>query len=244
MTHPHLKAGQPRRAARDCDTPSCEIIYTRAIKCRVDAAISCRACEMDNTFFLKVALLGSRCGKTEMYQRYVHQRFSSMTRPTIGVDFGVKELHLSGQQTARIQIWDIASAERYSNMSRIYLRDSMGVFIAFDCTQPKSLESALLWRQAASRLLSESIHVILLMTKCDLQRHPEIPTGHAMSNFCATHGFAAFFETSARDAEHQVCNAHAIIRTRYDIDIEMPPLVVASMPDCFSGYQRSVFAHD
>jgi small GTP-binding protein len=170
---------------------------------------------MDTMFFLKVALLGSRCGKTEMHQRYVHQRFSSLTKPTIGVDFGMKVLHVSSKQTVRIQIWDVASAERYSNMSRIYLRDSMGVFIAFDCTQPKSLEIALTWRQAASRLLSESIPVILLMTKCDLQKHPEIPTGHVMADFCATHGFAAFFETSARNAEHQVCDANAIIRTRY-----------------------------
>ena len=117
----------------------------------------------------------------------------------------------------------------------------MGVFIAFDCTQPKSLESALLWRQAASRLLSESIPVILLMTKCDLQRHPEIPTGHVMSNFCATHGFAAFFETSARNAEHQVCDrmhtpsfARAMIST-----LKCPHLLLRQCLIIFQGINEA-----
>jgi Ras-related protein Rab-32 len=195
--------------------------------------MSCSACEMDNTFFLRVVLLGSRCGKTHIIQRYVHQRFSSLTRPTIGLDFGIKQLQLPSQQAARIQILDVASAERYSNMSRIYLRGLMGVFIAFDCTQPKSLESAIEWRQAASRLLPAHVPVILLMTKCDLQRHPAIPAGRVMADFCARHGFSAFYETSARDAEHQVAmQTPSFTRA---INAKMHPFV-AIMPDYFVGY--------
>jgi hypothetical protein len=42
------------------------------------------------------------------------------------------------------------------------------------------------------------------MTKCDQPKHPEIPNTEELRAFATEHGFADFYETTARDPQHQV----------------------------------------
>ncbi|XP_029029245.1 ras-related protein Rab-38b [Betta splendens] len=150
----------------------------------------------------KVLVIGDLgVGKTSIIRRYVHQTYSSNYRATIGVDFALKVLNWDSE-TVRLQLWDIAGQERFGNMTRVYYREAMGALIVFDVTRPSTFEAVLKWKQDLdSKLMlanGQSIATVLLANKCD-QGRELTSNGIKMDQFCRDHGFAGWFETSAKD---------------------------------------------
>lgn len=150
----------------------------------------------------KVLVIGDLgVGKTSIIRRYVHQTYSTNYRATIGVDFALKVLNWDSE-TVRLQLWDIAGQERFGNMTRVYYREAMGAFIVFDVTRHATFEAVARWKEDLdSKLMladGKSIATVLLANKCDQGREL---TSNAirMEQFCRDHGFAGWFETSARD---------------------------------------------
>ena len=57
----------------------------------------------------KVIIVGDpTVGKTSFVQRYVQDSFKRDYKGTVGVDFALKIIQWSEQQTVKIQLWDIA----------------------------------------------------------------------------------------------------------------------------------------
>jgi GTPase SAR1 family protein len=74
--------------------------------------------------------------------RYFNGKFSNDYKPTIGVDFLLKQLTIpSKQQIVRVQLWDIAGQDRFSSINRAYYKEAVGAMIVFDVTKPKTFES-------------------------------------------------------------------------------------------------------
>jgi small GTP-binding protein len=74
--------------------------------------------------------------------RYCNGKFSNDYKPTIGVDFLLKQLTIpSKQQIVRVQLWDIAGQDRFSSINRAYYKEAVGAMIVFDVTKPKTFES-------------------------------------------------------------------------------------------------------
>ncbi len=64
----------------------------------------------------------------------MHNHFSPKNsyRATIGVDFQVALLKFNDDLEIRLQLWDIAGQERFSNMTRAYYKGAMGALVVFD----------------------------------------------------------------------------------------------------------------
>nr|CAD2173901.1 unnamed protein product [Meloidogyne enterolobii] len=124
----------------------------------------------------KVLVIGDMgTGKTSLIQRYIHDSFPSLYKPTIGVDFATKLIQYE-DTLIRLQFWDISGQERFANMTRVYYRDSHGAFIVYDCSSKRKDETfsgALRWKKDLdSKLLLDNgqpIPAILLANKSDLE---------------------------------------------------------------------------
>ncbi|XP_023348526.1 ras-related protein Rab-13 isoform X2 [Eurytemora carolleeae] len=76
-------------------------------------------------FMFKIVLLGdTEVGKTSMISRFVDDEFSSLSHPTIGVDFK-----------------DTAGLEKYASASEMYYRGADVCFLVYDTTSRLSLNN-------------------------------------------------------------------------------------------------------
>mgnify|MGYP002625152806 CR=1 FL=1 len=93
---------------------------------------------------IKILVVGAlEVGKTAFIRRWLKDTFDPQYRPTIGVDFAIKQLlpeDLGGQKlAARIQIWDIGGQEVFGNMMGVYARGAEGVIFVGDLTRTKTI---------------------------------------------------------------------------------------------------------
>ncbi|XP_023348520.1 ras-related protein Rab-13 isoform X1 [Eurytemora carolleeae] len=92
-------------------------------------------------FMFKIVLLGdTEVGKTSMISRFVDDEFSSLSHPTIGVDFKLKILEIDGY-LVKVQIWDTAGLEKYASASEMYYRGADVCFLVYDTTSRLSLNN-------------------------------------------------------------------------------------------------------
>eukprot|EP01012_Entosiphon_sulcatum_P067990 TRINITY_DN9792_c0_g1_i2.p2 TRINITY_DN9792_c0_g1~~TRINITY_DN9792_c0_g1_i2.p2 ORF type:complete len:225 (+),score=38.40 TRINITY_DN9792_c0_g1_i2:1699-2373(+) len=150
----------------------------------------------------KVLVVGDMgVGKTSIIKRYVHNIFSQNYKATIGVDFGLKELHWE-KNTIRVQLWDIAGQERFGNLTRVYYKEAVGALVVHDITKADSLEAATKWKNDIDHKVylpdDTPIPCVLLSNKCDMPNRIA-RSQQEMDKFCKDHGFIAWFETSAKE---------------------------------------------
>jgi len=149
----------------------------------------------------KVLVVGDiGVGKTSIIRRYVNRSFSTQYKTTVGVDFHLKTLK-KGDQTIRLQLWDIAGQERFGSMTRIYYKDAVGAFVVFDVSRTSTLDTVSRWKQDIDEKVNlregeENIPVVLLANKIDMGAL--LFNKDEMDHICKDLGFIAWFETSAR----------------------------------------------
>uniref|UniRef100_V5GRC7 Ras-related protein Rab n=1 Tax=Anoplophora glabripennis TaxID=217634 RepID=V5GRC7_ANOGL len=151
----------------------------------------------------KILVIGDLgTGKTSIIKRYVHRFFTQHYRATIGVDFALKVLNWDENTLIRLQLWDIAGQERYGNMTRVYYKEAVGAFIVFDVTRKNTFDSVTNWKTDLDSKVQlpdgSPIPCVLLANKCD-QLKESLANNKNMEEYCQENGFAAWFETSARD---------------------------------------------
>lgn len=82
---------------------------------------------MEQDLIIKFCVVGEpSVGKTSMLYQYVHHKFDDKVRPTIGCDFSTKLNSSVDNKPVRLQLWDIAGQERFSAVSKMYLRGALG----------------------------------------------------------------------------------------------------------------------
>ncbi|XP_075169857.1 RAS oncogene family member Rab32 isoform X1 [Haematobia irritans] len=152
----------------------------------------------------KILVIGELgTGKTSFIKRYVHQFFSQNYRATIGVDFALKVLHWDPNTIVRLQLWDIAGQERFGNMTRVYYKEAVGAFIVFDVTRSGTFDCVSKWKEDLDSKVQlpdgSPIPCILLANKCDQDKQGVVTNAEKMDEYVKEHGFAGWFETSAKE---------------------------------------------
>uniref|UniRef100_A0A182NHJ3 Ras-related protein Rab n=1 Tax=Anopheles dirus TaxID=7168 RepID=A0A182NHJ3_9DIPT len=146
----------------------------------------------------KILVIGELgTGKTSFIKRYVHQFFSQNYRATIGVDFALKVLNWDQNTIIRLQLWDIAGQERFGNMTRVYYKEAVGAFIVFDVTRSATFDAVIKWKNDLDSKVQlpdgKPIPCILLANK------GIVTTPAKLDEYVKEHGFAGWFETSAKE---------------------------------------------
>jgi len=156
-------------------------------------------------YLYKVLVVGDiGTGKTSIIKRFVHNIFSMHYKSTIGVDFALKVINWDNKTVVRLQLWDIAGQERFGNMTRVYYKEAVGAFVVFDVTRVNTFEAVQKWKNDIDCKVTlppddRPIPVVLIANKCDLAKEGFARNTAQMDKFCEEHGFAGWFETSAKD---------------------------------------------
>ena len=163
-------------------------------------------------FLFKILMVGEvSTGKTSLIKRYVHNIFNMHYKMTVGVDFALKVIKWDDNTMIRLQLWDIAGQERFSNMSRIYYKEAVGALVVFDVTRQNTLDGAIKWKSDIDSKITLSdtdqpIPVILLANKIDLfnancedDDNTWVKIRDNMDKLCETHRFKTWVETSAKN---------------------------------------------
>jgi len=154
----------------------------------------------------KVLVVGDvATGKTSIIKRFMNNIFLKEYKSTIGVDFTVKTIPLDERTTCKLQLWDIAGQERFASMTRIYYNNAVGAFVVLDVTREGTFQGIETWKRDIDSKItipntSIPIPVVALANKVDLlEVGQEIQLRQRMETLCKDLGFAAWYETSAKD---------------------------------------------
>jgi small GTP-binding protein len=147
----------------------------------------------DYTF--KILTIGeSGVGKTCLLLRYTDNKFIKNHLTTIGIDFKIKVLHLTGK-SIKLKIWDTAGQERFRNITQQYYKSTDGIILVYDVTDRKSFEKVTEWMEQINNYTQpDKIGVILIGNKVDIEpRDVKLEEGYEL----AKQYNLKYFETSA-----------------------------------------------
>ena len=125
-------------------------------------------------FIFKIVLIGdSGVGKTNILSRYLTDKFSSTTQPTVGVEFGSKIVK-KGEKLIKLQIWDTAGQERYKSITSAYYKGAKGAFVVYDISRKGTFDNVDKWINELKNNGSEDVFILLVGNKSDLNDQREI----------------------------------------------------------------------
>jgi small GTP-binding protein len=149
----------------------------------------------------------SGVGKSCLLLRLTNKEFQP-TETTIGIEFGSTILQVANK-TIKLQIWDTAGQESFRSISRAYYRNAIGCLLVFDVTRRDTFVSIKNWLHDVREHSNESIQILLVANKIDLQR--QVSTEEARE-VAEKYGLL-YMETSAKSG-FQVEDAFQILTRR------------------------------
>lgn len=87
-------------------------------------------------------------------------------------------------------------------MTRVYYREAVGAFVVFDVARASTFDAVLKWKSDLDSKVTlangKPVPAVLLANKADQSRDGLSPQLPKLDHFCKEHGFAGWFETSAK----------------------------------------------
>ena len=147
-------------------------------------------------YLYKVIFMGdSDTGKSSLSQRIAHDSFNPTYIDTIGVDFFIKYIKISGK-IIKLQMWDTAGADRFRSITKSYYRGSNIICLVYDVTNLNSFKNIKNWMKDIEDFKKEKVYIVLVGNKCDsLDR---VITEEEGINLAKEHNID-FLETSAKN---------------------------------------------
>ena len=116
----------------------------------------------------KLAFLGNQSvGKSSIIEKYINNKFSEESNPTVGIDFLAKTVRYKSK-AYRLQLWDTAGQERFKSLIPSYLKDAICAIIVYDVTSRQSLLDVQNWLALYNDNKSLEGYTILVGNKIDL----------------------------------------------------------------------------
>ena len=118
-------------------------------------------------YLYKVIFIGdSDTGKSSLSQRIAHDSFNPTYIETIGVDFFIKYIKISGK-IIKLQMWDTAGADRFRSITKSYYRGSNIICLVYDVTNLNSFKNIKNWMKDIEDFKKEKVYIVLVGNKCD-----------------------------------------------------------------------------
>ena len=135
----------------------------------------------------KAILLGnSGVGKTNLINTSNGEEFNSCQPSTVASSYVKKTLKINGQKFV-VNLWDTCGQEKYSSLSKIFLRGSKIVILVYDITDKGSFEKLDHWIQMAKDTEINCIYGIV-GNKCDLFLEEQVSEEEAR-NYAESKGY-------------------------------------------------------
>lgn len=157
---------------------------------------------------LKIVLIGDGAsGKTSLATRFSQEQFGKQYRQTVGVDFFLKRIVLSGSKNVTLQVWDIGGQTLGGKMLDKYIYGAHGILLIYDITNYSSFENLEDWLEMARKVLKSQAkppHVALVGNKCDLehQRAVKLEKHHKLAQ---DHGLSSHFVSAKTGESVSLC---------------------------------------
>ena len=122
----------------------------------------------DDKNCIKILLVGeSDVGKTSIFEKFLHNKFSEKISASTGVDFGGKKIKYKNMDY-NIDLFDTAGQESFRDISKIYYANAHGIFVVFDLTNQNSFNSIQAWLEKIKEN-NPLAYIIFLGNKVDLK---------------------------------------------------------------------------
>lgn len=140
-------------------------------------------------------------GKSSITIRTCYGKFDRAYISTIGVEFGTKSYTIEGQEIT-MQVWDTAGQERFRFLQAAYYRGAHGALLVYDVTRTESLKNISGWIDDLVNNIDQTIPMILVGNKCDLDMVRAVPEkdGESLAEKISDqyNRIVPFYETSAK----------------------------------------------
>ncbi|MFO8020580.1 MAG: Rab family GTPase [Promethearchaeia archaeon] len=153
----------------------------------------------DDTY--KLVLFGDAgAGKTTLTRRFLTDLFKSDLKMTIGVDFQVKGLEISGK-IVKLQIWDFGGEERFRFLLPTYIRGANGGIFMYDITNYSTLAHIDDWLNIIRSELDDYLPILVVGGKADLYENREVSIEEGIK-IARSREVEGFIECSSKTGEN------------------------------------------
>jgi len=164
------------------------------------------------SYAFKIIIVGdSNVGKTSIVHRFVHNERPVGVHLTVGVDFGIRLVHV-GDVCVKLQLWDTAGQEMYRSIASAYYRNSAGCIAMFDVTNQRSFQSLQQWMRDIRQAVPDA-RCVVVGNKTDLAASRVVPSGTAKE--FASSVEADYAETSVLDEKSVFQTFHRLATRIY-----------------------------
>ena len=152
----------------------------------------------DNDTF-KVVLLGDGSDKSELFHKFVANKFQKAHLKTIGMEPSSRYETIDGRKVS-FSIWDITHLDRFKPMRGMFYRNTLGAMVVFDVTQPDTFLNVDKWINEL-KIESPDVHLILIGMLNTDESNRKVTVEQAQTK-AEELGALKYIETSIQSGEH------------------------------------------
>lgn len=148
----------------------------------------------------KLILVGEAAvGKTSIISRFVNNNFDKKYKCTIGSEFKLKAFNLE-DYGIQMEIYDTCGTEKFRAITRQYYRNTDGIFLIFDLTNPISFTKLDDWIADIKNSAPRDSVIFVIGNKKDLESKRNV-SKWIIENNLRKNNIDNYFETSALTGE-------------------------------------------
>ncbi|MHA2326634.1 MAG: Rab family GTPase, partial [Promethearchaeota archaeon] len=118
-----------------------------------------------NSKSLKVIIIGDGgTGKTSLVNRFIHRKFSSIYKTTIGVDISPFNTVTKGPQekSIRFVLWDMSGQTHFKRFRTRFYSGTSGAIVVYDLTKVTSYRNVNSWIKECQENVRKPIPIIII----------------------------------------------------------------------------------